>query len=1302
MKTFSVNTTNVRLTGNIKIVVDTADKLYIESINSSEQLSFSTYKGFEWAEHLKYGANIRNFCAQFTNLDVLFDVKDESSVNVNSKLSQQYHELYHYGCQSEESQLIQENFRFFAPIHVGDVHEEFPDKFVILKMSGNRTANETTATWFNEAKVIQVYDLAKVKKHVFDQIEDSYVDMSYVDVLAVNGLNLKTGLTTRQEEFTFTELTSTETVVTEVDNWLTNCYKRNSTVYSRLVNLEFAFTDKEIDNRFVRYAGFYVKSNVTTKQVIDSYAYSGALRLFEKSDSIIKWENSITPSTWDNLSFSVRANGFAFTDKRELFELTVQLKPQLGAIMQILLNDEIEHEIVFSQNMLGATIADTIDNIVNDINLNYRGSFSSVKAINLGNNRIRLESNTTGIDIGELSVIVPQSIVPAKLVWSSEIVTKNIFRGSNSKTLSVNAYYSPDKWPKIAYYDRAGQKRIVDIVLVHKWKGDWFYELSETIDHDNKPDTIWFVEIVDEKPILCSIIDHYELDMSLEQTQYADVLDFDINLFKQQLLATINDENFVGSVVAYYEVGSIEDLTLAQITAYKEILLNRINEFFNSIELNNEYLLKDINLSDFEATTCKNEYDRLNERTNSTIRKNNKLYQFVAKWSYLLGKDVYHNDYRLNISLPFRFDNFAPSINDINRDLRYHTHSWFIIGEGSPEYWNTVTDDTIKKLMSYTRYPVTEQLLASNENDIMTDTMRWSTDSVTEDAWSMITFDKEQNICQTFFKGVYYKFETQSLAGYRFATVLKSSEQIPDDVIDIALVRNDEYKTLVLYIKFYIPDPILTTVERSPEHYYLDRSLLYFSNEIYSTISSAIDFGTDRISLKLYDTSTVKNYLGNPVTTNWFYELPSTEKIIFVSKGDTSIFSTNLNELLTVGQNFTIKFTSSDDINTQWFGMTIEFVDIVEVQADYFWCKSIIVRHNDTIDPEGENDLDVEDNIVQNTYEYDVLLEFLANSNIFNENNAIYISRAVAYENCFYNKIVSSIANNSRYKELSLANVKNRLNANPVKFYDEDAWLQMSIANPVEFRTIVKLYSNEQDTISELTNAYTYPMSRYAGLYVPQFKQLTSKYDTLDFSNLFPANQRSQIFHKMYTSSTPMDNVYKLKHETYTKEDFACNDNKVYSYVTSSLNNVIVQRYMDWIVSPAEFKGIKSLVFNSDELVTVTVDVTVNTISIDFVDLLKSRALQWIRLSELLNEQDKLALAQLYAITNELTLSNVDVERLILTDFIQNVFLKIYRIASIKTTDGKIVQFNITDTAIELVKEFDFSEQEQLTIQFTR
>ena len=714
MSTFSIKKTNVRLTGNIKIVLDTSKNMFIESINSTEWLSMSTYKGFEWSDTLSYGSNVKNFCSMFTNTDQLFDVKNEVDINVSNSLSNQYHQLYNYGCYSEESQLINENFRFFAPIWVNANSEAWPDKFVILKMSGEKSSNETSKDWFLNGELVETFDLAKIRKTIFSEIRDSFIDMSYEEIISANGLSVRTGLYNRIEEHVFSELLQSETTITEFDNWITNIFRRHDMIFSNLVNLEFAFTDTAIDNKFVRYAGFYVKSNELSMDTIRQYDTSGALLLHETLDAVKKFDKFSVDESYDVQAFSLNANSFGSV-KKQILEFTVKLNPSKGSRLNIFVDNTIEHSITFNGLMLKNTIEETLQSIVADINFSYQGKNSSISA-KVIDNTIRLSSNTSTKQ--NIRIDVPKSFYVKNPIFSI-VDTSDKFIGSDSKTVSLNQYINPEKYTKLMYLDSNGQKIVSAITRVHNYLGDWFYDLSEHIQRENKPDNVWFIETKYSKNILCSILEHKELDMFTERSEYSDILDFDVSLYKAYLLNTINEKDFHGSVLQYYNVASIAAIpniivngqSIDGLTKYKQILVSRINSFFDSIDVNSNFLLNNIDLSTFEASNVNNEYDRLSENTNVELRSVNRLYQYVTKWTKDDGSNVYGKNYKLTIGQPFRYDNFSPSTKDINRDLRYHTHSWFILGEGMPPYYD-VTEKNSKKLLSYSKYPITKDLVA--------------------------------------------------------------------------------------------------------------------------------------------------------------------------------------------------------------------------------------------------------------------------------------------------------------------------------------------------------------------------------------------------------------------------------------------------------------------------------------------------------------------------------------------------------------------------------------------------------------
>lgn len=1294
MASYSLHKTNPRLASNLKIVTDSNDQLYIESINSSEYLSRSIFKGFQYNEALEYGTNIRNFCNQLTNLDDIYDIYNEKYLDVNDSLGQQFHQLYNYGCYSEESQSIDENLRFFAPIHLDTTAVDWPDYFVIFKVDATEYKefdfDNSLSTWINRGELVHTQDLSKIKKLIFDQIEDSNIDIDFTQNIGTIGLNTNTGLQSRSEEFSVDQLLENETTITEFENWITNSYSRHGLIYSNIVNLEFAFTDPNPSNSFVRYVGMYVNRNDVDFAQLKEYKDSGAVRLIEKESGIVKFNNTDVEETYYKKDFSRFANSFA-DRKTPLFEFNLIMKPQVGQQIKIFFDNTLEHTITFTPTLIGSNVEETKENIVYNINREYQGKSTTIKA-SIVNKLIRLESNSALLRSDKIRVELPKEF-PVKKPLFNLTEFNNNFIGSGSKTVILNDYINPEKYPHIMYFNSDNVEEFRKITRVTQYKGDYLYELDQDINKSSEPGNIWFVEELKSQPILGSILEHRYLDFDQTESDYTDILDFDVDKFKTYLIDQVNDQTFIGDAVNYFDLLTPDELTSTQISFYKALVISKITKFFDSIDLHKEYLIKSIDLLTTESSTTTNEYSRLSEESYPILSEKNRLYQFINKWAYVYGNDVYENPYRLNISLPFRHDGFSPSTKTIERDIRNHTHSWFILGEGQMPY-SPINESTVKKHLSYTKYPIEP----SNLTDITTDAyelLQYETNQQTVVAWSNIFYDKSQDACYAFFRGVLYRFESNKLDGYRFAIILKGRNTIIDDVYQMNYYQNDTFKTLTLMIDFYIPDPILTSLERGDSQYYLDRSLLYFSNEIYTTSKTPIDFGTDGISLRLYDTNIQKTYLGKPVTKSWSYS-SNNGNIMWVGRGNSARFNVSFSDLLNVGDDFEINYTLSSDTNSPFFGMIIRFEEIVEVDKDHFWCSRIIIKSNLTEDPDGVDDLDIADNIVNEIKTYNVYDEYVANNNIFNDNNTIYISRAIAFENCIYDKILSPNANNARYKEISLSNIHNFLLTNAVEINQADQWIKTTILPPQDIQVLIKLWT-QNGSLKKLLNPYQMSMVRYSGKYKPLAKNIFKAKDVDELKRIFPTDFSHVNEYKLNVSknvSTPEFRVESFQDFIPTRERI-----NFYSYVSAITGNNVARKELPWIVYPNEYRHFNSLVFNSVEELSVTTSISKK---INLIDVMKSKVSKWLNLnSDDLSDQIKIDFLRLYYEATPETVKNFDIDRLIVTHFMEGVFTKIYRIKDIKTNTGQIVQYNNSESnEIELLTLP--SDANNVTITFTR
>ena len=131
MKSFALLRTNVGLTTNIKIVVDSSYNLSISSIESKEELNNTKLKKVKFIKKNYFDELIPYFWKDFPP-ELAYHIKYENDVDSMSKdYSYQYDELYNYGAKNiVNNKEYTEEFEYFAPLYISP--NNLPKKFIIF------------------------------------------------------------------------------------------------------------------------------------------------------------------------------------------------------------------------------------------------------------------------------------------------------------------------------------------------------------------------------------------------------------------------------------------------------------------------------------------------------------------------------------------------------------------------------------------------------------------------------------------------------------------------------------------------------------------------------------------------------------------------------------------------------------------------------------------------------------------------------------------------------------------------------------------------------------------------------------------------------------------------------------------------------------------------------------------------------------------------------------------------------------------------------------------------------------------
>ena len=305
---FGLIRTNPKLTTNIKIVADSKNRVFLESIDADPLLSKSIYKGFEVTGG-SYSKDLNRFYSQGSGLlpksiAYLVNEKDQST-QIKDRYKDQYDFEYDMGMYPKNSRLYTEEFAMFFPLWVE--RDNIPDYFVIFKMDGPVTINsndflkanpgadldtdpnfENLVTDYNRffenyikrAKIIKTFDLSSktfigryIREHANNPLfpESSiYASLEKGQLTYFNGISYNEGGFAKKGQDIYADYVLVDKTITESDDFITMGFFNNNVVHPNILNLEFLFDDTEqVDYKFSRYFGLYMSASELGKFEID-------------------------------------------------------------------------------------------------------------------------------------------------------------------------------------------------------------------------------------------------------------------------------------------------------------------------------------------------------------------------------------------------------------------------------------------------------------------------------------------------------------------------------------------------------------------------------------------------------------------------------------------------------------------------------------------------------------------------------------------------------------------------------------------------------------------------------------------------------------------------------------------------------------------------------------------------------------------------------------------------------------------------------------------------------------------------
>mgnify|MGYP006934502663 FL=1 len=266
---------NPKLTGNVKVVVDSDSNLYLDTFKISDVLSKRKYRHINIGQDSYYGNSLMKFYKDIPTTE-FYKIEDRcyDIFNTLQTLDKQFYDVYNYGVKTNNDKLYNENFSFLAPLCIKDI---MPDFFLIFKV--DRTQDDFKETmsddekikyFINNGKLVKSFDMRLGSKlgtyirtmyeHANNEVGDLFLSYDKNNFNKFIGIDIEHGAVAPIYESVMDERIIDNQV--KMNEFYTSGFERNHIVSKDIINFEFMFNDEDADLFSINtYFGLYVKVN---------------------------------------------------------------------------------------------------------------------------------------------------------------------------------------------------------------------------------------------------------------------------------------------------------------------------------------------------------------------------------------------------------------------------------------------------------------------------------------------------------------------------------------------------------------------------------------------------------------------------------------------------------------------------------------------------------------------------------------------------------------------------------------------------------------------------------------------------------------------------------------------------------------------------------------------------------------------------------------------------------------------------------------------------------------------------------
>lgn len=536
MKSFGLLRTNVGLTTNVKIVIDSEYGFSLDSINSVPELSYSKYKAMSFNKD-NYYDELLPFFYKGMKSEIAFNIKyDNDSDSMSDNFSNQYDNLYNCGARNIiDNKNYKEEFEYFAPLYI--YKNKIPKKFIIFRVDnpgiGNVNKSNIKKDILQNFKTVKLFDLTNKTK--FGQWMDLNVnnndfftetpfDMSFtrIEFSSWNGIDYKSGGYVNRSMF-LDDVFEEEKEIFSLEKFIFDGFKDNKVIFSNIMNFTFLFDDTPATDKSLRkwsinrYYGFYLDDMELISGI------SPYITPLLKSDISISEDNILSSNSgdpflngWsDRPTYIEYENSYYKVEKfKEIQDKSVNPVNLNKSTTQ---NDTVQ---VSSVNMIDANVQEIKNVVTDEVTTSFVDKWKIISDTSLEGKQLLINKNTGYIRSDKVLINYDQSNLIIKDfeladIWVIEIDGKyhNLIKDIDG--IKINSDYSFKFYEnEYSYY-------------INSSDSSYETKVSILVDDNNKPKSfgIYRLKLSDIKDFDNRIVDtefskfEYEKENELTETE---------------------------------------------------------------------------------------------------------------------------------------------------------------------------------------------------------------------------------------------------------------------------------------------------------------------------------------------------------------------------------------------------------------------------------------------------------------------------------------------------------------------------------------------------------------------------------------------------------------------------------------------------------------------------------------------------------------------------------------------------------------------------------------------------------------